>query len=103
MWFHVTCCGDEYIVKGDGDVLLMWLLVADVFFEVLIHGREKISQVVDFCGIVAILNKQTCELHDFWVKVDFLAFKLKLNPNIWAKHIVEWVKRKIEHKICDMS
>ena len=32
----MTCCGDGSIVKGDGDVLLMWLLVVDVFFEVLI-------------------------------------------------------------------
>ena len=32
----MTCCGDVFIVKGDGDVLLMWLLVVDVFFEVLI-------------------------------------------------------------------
>ena len=22
----MTCCGDGYIVKSDGDVLLMWLL-----------------------------------------------------------------------------
>ena len=32
----MTCCGDGSIVKGDGDVLLMWLLVVDVFFEVRI-------------------------------------------------------------------
>ena len=35
----MTCCDDGYIVKSDGDVLLMWLLVVDVFLEVLIHRR----------------------------------------------------------------
>ena len=36
MMISCDCCGDGSIVKGDGDVLLMWLLVVDVFFEVLI-------------------------------------------------------------------
>ena len=39
---------------------------------------------VDFCGIVTVL---TCRLHNFWVKV------VKTIPNIWAKHVIEWVKK----------
>ena len=39
---------------------------------------------VDFCGIVTVL---TCSLHNFWVKV------VKTIPNIWAKHVIEWVKK----------
>ena len=35
----MTCCGDGYIFKSDGVVLLMWLLVEDAFLEVLIHKR----------------------------------------------------------------
>ena len=39
---------------------------------------------VDFCGIVTVL---TCRLHNFWVKV------VKTIPNIWAKHVIKWVKK----------
>ena len=51
----MTCCGDGYIVKSDGDVLLMWLLVADVFLEVLIHKRTT-----RFLSVVRIYDKCVC-------------------------------------------
>ena len=51
----MTCCGDGYIVKSDGDVLLMWLLVADVFLEVLIHKRTRrflsVVRIYDNCNV----------------------------------------------------
>ena len=55
--------------------------------------RENFTGV-DFCGIVTVLN---CGLHNFWVKA------VKTKPNIWAKRVIEWVKKKLENKIWDMS
>ena len=28
---------------------------------------------------------------------------MKTKPNIWAKHVIEWVKKKLENKIWDIS
>ena len=58
------------------------------------NGERENFAGVDFCGTVTVL---TCEFHNFWVKV------VKTKPKIWAKHVIEWVKKKLENKICDMS
>ena len=51
----MTCCDDGYIVKSDGDLLLMWLLVVDVFLEVLIHRRTTkfltVVRIYDNCNV----------------------------------------------------
>ena len=47
--------------------------------------RENFAGV-NFCGTVIIL---TYGLHNFWVKA------VKTKSNIWAKHVIEWVKKKI--------
>ena len=51
----MTCCGDGYIFKSDGDVLLMWILVEDVFLEVLIHKRTtrflSVVKIYDKCNV----------------------------------------------------
>ena len=57
-------------------------------------GERENFAGVDFCGTVIIL---TYGLHNFWVKA------VKTKPNIWAKHVIEWVKKKLENKIGDMS
>ena len=41
----MTCCGDGYIVKGDGDVLLIWLLMAGVFFKFSLTGALQCSYI----------------------------------------------------------
>ena len=51
----MTYCDDGYIVKSDEDVLLMWLLVVDVFLEVLIHKRTTrfltVVRIYDRCNV----------------------------------------------------
>ena len=60
-------------------------------------GREKISRV--WTPMVLL---------PFWLvgSINFelkLSFKVKTKLNIWAKQIVEWVKKKIENKVWNIS
>ena len=56
----MTCCDDGYIVKSDGDVIFMWLLVADVFLEVLIHRRTTrfltVVKIYDSAMFVSVVR-----------------------------------------------
>ena len=91
----MTCCDDGYIVKSDGDVLLMWLLVADVFLEVLIHRRTTrfltVVRIYDRCN-VCVSSKDLFLMFCHFMVVIVLIF---LNEYILVNSLLFTVKIKI--------
>ena len=91
----MTCCDDGYIVKSDGDVLLMWLLVADVFLEVLIHKRTTrfltIVRIFDRCN-VCVDSKYLFFMFCHFIMVIVLMF---LNEYILVSSLLFTVNIKI--------
>ena len=91
----MTCCGDGYIVKSDGDVLLMWLLVVDVFLEVLIHRRTTrfltVVRIYDRCN-VCVGSKDLFLMFCHFIMVIVLIF---LNEYILVNSLLFTVNIKI--------